>query len=301
MDQELKQRLIGAAVVTALAAIFIPMLFDDPVDTSGQAVSEMTIPEPPANAPNGPESKLPADAAAVDNAAGPGNLPGDTQAPGTASVHNADIERVEPDLHESSIDYEPPAEVDAALEKRLDQAAEGETVTLPEDQKDLEASAAIDSAGAQDEADENLPAPENHPTDTIPAAKSTSASATTKKTPPKPVPAPIKAPVKPQVEQTTAKPTPKKPTITEKTPPTKTAAGFERYYVQAGSYAKKENAISQWEALRKQGLPATLETQTTDKGTIYRLRVGPELSKQRAVDIKARLTRQNIKSIIIAE
>ena len=32
MNQELKQRLIGAVVVTALAAIFIPMLFDDPVD-----------------------------------------------------------------------------------------------------------------------------------------------------------------------------------------------------------------------------------------------------------------------------
>ena len=44
MNQELKQRLIAAVVVTALAAIFIPMLFDDPVDNNGQLVSELVIP-----------------------------------------------------------------------------------------------------------------------------------------------------------------------------------------------------------------------------------------------------------------
>ncbi len=48
MDHELKQRLIGALVVTALAAIFIPMLFDDPVDDRTQQVSELTIPPVPA-------------------------------------------------------------------------------------------------------------------------------------------------------------------------------------------------------------------------------------------------------------
>ena len=47
MDQELKQRLIGALVITALAAIFIPMLFDDPVDESGRMVNELTLPEAP--------------------------------------------------------------------------------------------------------------------------------------------------------------------------------------------------------------------------------------------------------------
>ncbi len=32
MDQDLKQRLVGAVVITALAAIFVPMLFDDPIE-----------------------------------------------------------------------------------------------------------------------------------------------------------------------------------------------------------------------------------------------------------------------------
>jgi DedD protein len=59
MNQELKQRLIGAVVVTALAAIFIPMLFDDPVDNSGQSVSELVIPATPVNTGEESANKLP--------------------------------------------------------------------------------------------------------------------------------------------------------------------------------------------------------------------------------------------------
>ncbi|MDD2740520.1 MAG: SPOR domain-containing protein [Methylomonas lenta] len=50
MDQELKQRLIGAAVITALATIFIPMLFDDPIDESGKNISELKMPALPSKA-----------------------------------------------------------------------------------------------------------------------------------------------------------------------------------------------------------------------------------------------------------
>jgi len=81
MDQELKQTIDRAAVVTALAAIFIPMLFDDPVDTSRAAVSEMTIPEAP-HTPNAAESKLPTNAASVENAAGNALSPANPPATG---------------------------------------------------------------------------------------------------------------------------------------------------------------------------------------------------------------------------
>ncbi|MCK5830459.1 MAG: SPOR domain-containing protein [Methylococcales bacterium] len=47
MDQDLKQRLVGAVVITALAAIFVPMFFDDPVDESGKMISELKIPDEP--------------------------------------------------------------------------------------------------------------------------------------------------------------------------------------------------------------------------------------------------------------
>ena len=67
MNQELKQRLIGAVVVTALAAIFIPMLFDDPVDNSGQSVSELVIPATPVNTGEESANKLPTSANQVLN------------------------------------------------------------------------------------------------------------------------------------------------------------------------------------------------------------------------------------------
>lgn len=291
MDQELKQRLIGAAVITALAAIFIPMLFDDPVDTSGQAVSEMTVPEPPANVSKDAESKLPADAASVENALTPGTLPGDSQAHAvsqtTSPINAAGVERLEPELQEPPIDYEPPSEVDSSLEKRLDQAAEGQPVTAPEALPKSDVFADTDLAVTAEEPAEVIQSVEDTP-------KSAPAATETKKPAVKTTPDPVKAPVKPQTSTNIAKPVPKKTAPAAKT-------GFERWYVQAGSYAKKENAMTQWEVLRKQGLPVTLETQSTDKGTIYRLRIGPELSKQRAASIKSRLAQQNIKSIIIAE
>jgi DedD protein len=45
MDQELKQRLIGASVIIALAIIFIPMLFDNEVKKSADKNIDIVIPE----------------------------------------------------------------------------------------------------------------------------------------------------------------------------------------------------------------------------------------------------------------
>ncbi len=59
MEQELKQRLVGAIVITSLAAIFVPMLFDDPVDETGQMMSELTLPPEPVTASNAASVKLP--------------------------------------------------------------------------------------------------------------------------------------------------------------------------------------------------------------------------------------------------
>lgn len=65
MEQALKQRLIGAAVITALAAIFVPMLFDDPVDDKGALVSELAIPEPPTSTFKSSITRLPGNAEQV--------------------------------------------------------------------------------------------------------------------------------------------------------------------------------------------------------------------------------------------
>lgn len=45
MDQELKQRLIGASVIIALAVIFVPMLFDGEVEQKNNQNISITIPD----------------------------------------------------------------------------------------------------------------------------------------------------------------------------------------------------------------------------------------------------------------
>ncbi|KAF3981031.1 MAG: hypothetical protein HFP81_08845 [Methylococcales symbiont of Hymedesmia sp. n. MRB-2018] len=50
MDQDLKQRLVGTVVITALAAIFVPMLFDEPIDDDGENIRSLKIPDAPVQA-----------------------------------------------------------------------------------------------------------------------------------------------------------------------------------------------------------------------------------------------------------
>jgi DedD protein len=90
----------------------------------------------------------------------------------------------------------------------------------------------------------------------------------------------------------------------QKLPPVtqKSKAEPSRWFLQAGSFSKKENAVMLTDSLRKQGFPVLLETiQVDGQGTFYRLKVGPELDKKRADSMKAKLDKQNIHSLLIAE
>lgn len=49
MNETLKQRIVGAAVITAIAAIFVPMLFDTPVSDADLYKNELTLPQEPVN------------------------------------------------------------------------------------------------------------------------------------------------------------------------------------------------------------------------------------------------------------
>lgn len=59
IDPDLKRRLVGAVVITCLAAIFVPMLFDDPIDETGKMISELKIPDAPVNSINADSISLP--------------------------------------------------------------------------------------------------------------------------------------------------------------------------------------------------------------------------------------------------
>jgi DedD protein len=106
VDQELKQRLIGAAVITALAAIFVPMLFDDPVDETGKAINQLTVPPLPAQVQEAEKAKLPekpGDIAAIPvNPANPnGGVP-------DASTFEADVEVAPADVQATADEVPPP-------------------------------------------------------------------------------------------------------------------------------------------------------------------------------------------------
>ncbi len=49
MNETLKQRIVGAAVITAIAAIFIPMLFDNPLSDADLYSNELSLPQAPEN------------------------------------------------------------------------------------------------------------------------------------------------------------------------------------------------------------------------------------------------------------
>jgi DedD protein len=265
MNHELRQRLIGAVVVTALAAIFIPMLFDDPIDNSGQKVSELVIPATPLNTGEESANKLPN---------------------GVNQVLN------KPDAEsETVINTEEEAELATDKQPPLDEPLEGETVVNAEE--------GVDQVADEPENDRSATS-----LDTGVVAE-TKKPLKTKKTADESENNQQKSTPKPPLEADGAVVAAKKPVKkTEKavTKPSNSNPELGRWFIQAGSFSKKENALTLLNTLRKQGLPVTLEaTKGTGNAPLYRLKVGPSLDRKRAVEMKAKLDSQKISSILIAE
>jgi len=265
MNQELRQRLIGAVVVTALAAIFIPMLFDDPVDDSGRVVSELVIPEEPAVTAEESAKKPPDSAADVSGAADEGIKPDEGA--------------------ESNVLSTDELEAEAPSEEEQEQAFERPFDAKNADSAPGKSSPSLDTGIVEEEPDV--------------VAEKTAVKKPAQK------PAPLKTDVITPIK-TVNKPVKAAPvevmSVEKFAAPVKANQEPSRWYIQAGSFSKKENALSLSESLRKQGMPVLLETiQVGGKGTFYRLKVGPELDKKRAVAMKAKLDQQHIKTMLVAE
>ena len=287
MNQELKQRLIGAVVVTALAAIFIPMLFDDPVDNSGQSVRELVIPATPVTTGEESANKIPTSANQVLNAPDAGSeTVVNTEEESELSANN-ELPQEAPLDDEPIVDTEEGGQpsVDGPLDSRSSKSLD----THP-----------VDGANKPVIAKKSLP-------DTDLSKEKTASK------PPLETAAVVEAPKKhlKKAEMSATKPASKEKPLTmamdndsEKSvvKPLKPKTEFSRWYLQAGSFSKKENAMTLMETLRKQGLPVTLETtKGAGNAPLYRLKVGPALEKKRAVEMKAKLDSQKIQSILIAE
>lgn len=295
MNQELKQRLIGAVVVTALAAIFIPMLFDDPVDDSGQAVSELSIPKAPGNGEEMSE-KPPANAEQVLTTANPQT----EQETPDGTQENAGTEENSEQATSNQDASSEPSDGEGLADTSGDLPTQSGNETEDERPAEDESSVSLDTGVVEEAETPSITRHESSKPKQISTPKPLADDVVIKKTK---SPAKQTETSKPK-QSATIKAEPKTTDKTVKTvsKPLKPSPELGRWYVQAGTFSKKENALSLSENLRKQGLPVKVETvQLAGKGTLYRLKIGPELDKKRAIAMKATLDKQNIKSILVPE
>jgi len=65
-----------------------------------------------------------------------------------------------------------------------------------------------------------------------------------------------------------------------------------RWVVQAGSFSSDENADKLVSELRAAGFEAYREKVSEASTTLYKVRIGPELRRETAVEVAARLARE---------
>lgn len=302
MDHELKQRLIGAVVVTALAAIFVPMLFDDPVNNSSELIAQQTIPTPASTTDN-LAAKVPANSEQVLNTPDQVQVATDESAVLSDEI---DDSHVKPDSTQDGLYAETPG-----FDDNTEPTNEKPVVTPKKPSPTNKPATAIINntasaiASTQDQATKKaikpktpVNVPEQELLKKLESANLSQDSVPAKALPPKKLDPPAVVPTKavnPAKAVAEALADGKKPEV-----PAKPAAPV-RWYIQVGSFSKKENATSLLEGLKAQGLPASLDAVQTSKGTTYRLRVGPELDGKKAAAMKSKLDKQNISAILVSE
>lgn len=267
MDQELKQRLIGAVVITALAAIFVPMLFDDPIDDTGKSINELKIPELPSKVqdveimplPEKVEDVAQASAAEESSNKGPARISDEEEAaleapkPKTrlGARETAPIQRVVPQA---------PAIVPADAEEPV--MAEAEDIPPPKPGK-----SALPTAQPQPPTTTNVAPKVLKPASKLPETKVDPAAVTQ---------APINKPIAADEAN-------------------------NRWYLQVGTFGQKPNAATLLDSLKQQGFAASIKEVATDKGTVFKVRIGPIVDKAKAQAVKAKLAQINVNSFVSAD
>jgi DedD protein len=92
-------------------------------------------------------------------------------------------------------------------------------------------------------------------------------------------------------------PAPSQPRSAQQQTPESSPTGM--WAVQLGSFSNKYNAEKLAADLRKQGYAAFLSQLVTDKGTLHRVRIGPQKDREAAEATAARLLKVNIKGQVV--
>ncbi len=314
MTPGLKQRLIGAAVLIALAVIFLPMLVKGPAPASGLPDMPLGVPDAPGGDYKTVDLPLvaPAPAPAGGVLAGtPLAESGPAAAGGTRPAGEAlptveagaDAEPLPPTtagggyaVHFAA--FASAADAEAIL-RQLAQAGltgyqEGFTLNgQPARRVRLgpyasRADAEIVRVRAGQVRDDVTPrvvaldAPSAVPAATTPAARPTPS------TTPTPAPATAPAPARPPTPAPASEPAPAPAPATPAPAPAGATDGVG-FVVQVGAFSNAADANAMRDRLRGAGITAFTDTVQTDKGRLTRVKAGPVSSRGDADQLKARV------------
>ncbi|WP_313275176.1 SPOR domain-containing protein [Stenotrophomonas sp.] len=326
MDTPLKQRLIGAIVLVALAVIFLPMLVKGPAPDSGVANVPITAPAAPSDgqfetrelplvAPTGAAtglqsgvsstqpladtSAVAADAAPADTS--PAVAAGNYAVSFGAYGSQADADAVIAYLRKSQLPgFSEPATINGRPAWRVrvgpyaDRAqAESARLQAVKVRSDVKAEVVtLDARADSAVAATPTPTPAAAPASAS-SATPAAAAATTVKTealPAEPVaaakPEPKPAAPKPEPKPAPAKPAPAAATVSAPAAPAASSVGFA---VQLGAFGQAAEANALRDKVRAAGFSAFVEQVRTDKGTLNRVRVGPVANRADAENLKAQV------------
>lgn len=328
MDTALKQRLIGAIVLVALAVIFLPMLVKGPAPDSGVSDVPLDVPAAPdgeyetrelplvtpGNAPAGGALGMEAQApAAPSTAATAGTIQPATTAAGDYAVSfgayatRTDADAVLARLTAAQLPgFVQPATINGAPAFRVRvgpyadrAAAEAARLQAVKVRGDVNAQVvtldAAPAAAAPPAATSAVPVPATAtPSVSSPVATAPAPTVTTQALPPEPKPA-----AKPATPVATAqKPAESRPVETRPAAATpapkpadapKPAASSVGFAVQLAAFSKAEDANALRDRVRAAGFSAFVEQVRTDKGTLSRVRVGPVASRADADRLKTQV------------
>lgn len=304
MEPALKQRLLGAAVLVALAVTFLPMLVMDPAPESGASDVPLRVPPAPAPgietrelplvdpAPAGPAPAIPAEPAEAprDQAAkqadaadpAPAMFPapaagGDYAVSFGSYATAADAARVVGALRASQLPGY--AEAVATGTRSLHRVRIGPYAT----RADAEA-ARLRAAHVRDDVGAKVVALDAAAPGATPATRAAPAATVAVTPPPKPAAgddpgtgrtvatAPRPATAAPAAA-TPAAATPQAPAAPQPAP--RPAAAAVGYAVQLGAFSQAAEAQRLQDRARAAGFPAFVEPVRTENGTLHRVRIGP--------------------------
>ncbi|WDS35974.1 SPOR domain-containing protein [Pseudoxanthomonas sp.] len=323
MDTALRNRIIGAIVLVALAVIFLPMLVKGPASDSGVADVSTDVPNAPAGqfetrelplvtpgqpgangatgmpaqAPQGTETLKPADAApAPTNAQG---LPlvtagGDYAVSFGAYATQADADIVIDRLRQSGLDaFRQEASIGGKPAWRVrvgpyanQSQAEIARIAALKVRSDVKAEVISLDATTDVPATAATPGPAAAPARPAPDSD---AAQLASQAPPAAAPARPEAP-KPAPVAPKPAAEPAKPPVAAVPKPAATGVGFA---LQVGAFGKETDANALRDKLRGNGFSAFVEPVSTDSARLFRVRVGPVSSRAEADQLKAQVAARN--------